>query len=112
MTDLPTAKLPAILLEEELEAPDRLTSEQIVISAPMSLTGAAERGWKLTRRQPKWAWVIFAVFVIALWWTLVAGWYLFFGLLLVPYRLVRRGQRKRRLEATRHRETLGAIEKR
>lgn len=38
--------------------------------------------------------------------------YLTFGLLLVPYRLLPRGARKRKSEALRHREMLGAIEQR
>lgn len=41
---------------------------------------------------------------------LVLYWYLLFGLLLVPYRIIRRGQRKRRREELRHREMLAAIE--
>ena len=32
-----------------------------------------------------------------------------FGLLVVPYRLIRRGQRKRKIEALRQRELLAAI---
>ena len=41
----------------------------------------------------------------------IVGWYLLFGLFLVPYRLLRRGARKRKSEALRHREMLGAIDK-
>ena len=42
-------------------------------------------------------------------WLFVTSWYLFFGIFLVPYRLIRRGQRKRKREALQHRETLAAI---
>lgn len=91
---------------------ERLASERIHIHAPMSLTGAAERSWRLTERTPKWGWATLAVLLIAVWWVVIVGWYLVFGLFLVPYRLVRRGQRKRKMEALRHRETMSAIDKR
>jgi len=38
----------------------------------------------------------------------VLCWYAIFGLLLVPYRLLRRGQRKRDVAAKRHAELLAA----
>ena len=41
---------------------------------------------------------------------MITVWYLTWGLLLVPYRLVRRSARKRKLEALRHRELLGTIQ--
>jgi hypothetical protein len=50
-------------------------------------------------------------FLLPVWWLFILVWYLFFGLLLVPYRLIRRGQRKQRLEDARHREQLAAIER-
>jgi hypothetical protein len=43
-------------------------------------------------------------------WIFVTAWYLVWGLLLVPYRLLRRGARKRKAEALRHREMMGAIQ--
>jgi hypothetical protein len=43
-------------------------------------------------------------------WLLVTVWYLTWGFALVPYRLLRRGARKRKAEALRHREILGAIQ--
>ena len=46
------------------------------------------------------------LFVLVMWWTVILFWYAFFALLLVPYRIVRRGARKRRLEDARHREML------
>ena len=39
-------------------------------------------------------------------WAVILWWYLIFGLLLVPYRLIRRGQRKNRRQELRHREML------
>jgi len=44
-----------------------------------------------------------------MWWLLILCWYLFFGLWLVPYRLFRRGQRKRELATLRHREFMTAV---
>lgn len=89
----------------------RLDSEEVVLAAPMSFTGSAERLWKLTRSAPANALATAAVYtgvvlLIAVAWAAVLCWYLFFGLWLVPYRLIRRGQRKRRREDLRHREML------
>jgi hypothetical protein len=36
------------------------------------------------------------------------GWLLFFGIFVVPWRLLRRGQRKRKQEELRHREFLAS----
>jgi hypothetical protein len=52
---------------------------------------------------------VVAVLLISLAWTVVFSWYVSFGLLLVPYRLIRRGQRKRKREALMHREQLAAM---
>ena len=49
--------------------------------------------------------------LLLVWWPAIAVWYLVFGIFLVPYRLLRRGARKRKAEALRHREMLGAIDK-
>jgi hypothetical protein len=65
----------------------------------MSLTGSAQRLRKLTRGN--WnAWVSAAgysgvILLIVAVWAAVLVWYCIFGLWLVPYRLIRRGQRKR-----------------
>jgi hypothetical protein len=89
---------------------NRPASENVVIQAPMSFAGSAGRVWKLTRvGNPalRWALAIPAALMLLVFaWFLVAGWYLLFGLLLVPYRLVRRGSRKRKRDALRHRELL------
>ena len=91
----------------------QLASEQIVVSAPMSFAGSAERIWKLTKVRDETAYRIAlgvcATTLIAMAWTFVVLWYVTFGLLLVPYRLVRRGQRKRKREAAMHRELLAAV---
>jgi len=91
---------------------DRMASEEVVVSAPMSFAGSAQRSWKLTRNQNGWkkALVVAGVLLlILLWWSLVLVWYVVFGILLVPYRLIRRGGRKRKREGLQHREVLDAI---
>lgn len=94
----------------------RLASEKVVIAAPMSFAGSGARLWKLTdvdNTTLKWLVLApIAVVLIAAAWTIVAGWYLVFGLLLVPYRLVRRGSRKRKREDLQHRELLEAMGRR
>jgi hypothetical protein len=94
----------------------KLESEKVVIAAPLSYAGSAARIWKLTGVVPNpWARVglgVAAVLLICCAWVFVTGWYFFFGLLLVPYRVVRRGQRKHKREALQHRELLSAIESR
>jgi hypothetical protein len=96
--------------------PSRLASERVIINAPMSFAGAAQRAWRIgeyATGTPRWAVVgLIIVPIIIVWWSAVLVWYFFFGLLLVPYRLLRRGARKRKAEALRHREMLNAIEKR
>lgn len=105
----------------------KLQSEKVVLSSPMSFAGSAARSWKIAAYRPydstatfgvKLAWVvvrvcliIVALFVIAAWWSLIVCWYLLFGLLVVPWRLLRRGQRKDKKRQLQHREILEAIEK-
>lgn len=83
-------------------------SERVIINAPMSFSGAAQRAWRL-RRGPGlrlWWTTTLVLLLLVVWWAGVAAWYVTFGLLLVPYRLLRRGARKRKAEALRHREML------
>lgn len=99
----------------------RLKSEQMVVNSPMSYVGSALRGWKLTHladgvrnawaRYPLVCMLAFAAAaVILMWWVGVTGWYfvtiIVFGVLLIPFRLLRRGSRKRKIVAAQHRETL------
>jgi hypothetical protein len=91
----------------------KLESEKVVVAAPLSFAGSAARIWKITgmSEQPaaRAGLAVAAVLLIACAWTFVAAWYLTFGLLVVPYRLIRRGQRKRKREALMHREQLAAM---
>lgn len=81
-------------------------SERIVVAAPMSFVGSAQRMSRWFGNL--WLRWTFGLTILLFWWTLILCWYLFFGLALVPYRVVRRGARKRRLEDARHREMLSA----
>lgn len=95
-------------------APVRLASEDVIVNAPMSYAGSAQRIIRLRRRADGGgalvAITLLAIVLIALAWTAVTAWYLTWGLLLVPYRLLRRGARKRKAEALRHRELMGTIQ--
>jgi uncharacterized membrane-anchored protein len=80
----------------------------------MSFAGSAARTWRLTglTAQPgaRVALGVLSVILIALAWVIVLAWYVLWGVFLVPYRLIRRGSRKRKREALQHREQLAAIE--
>lgn len=79
-----------------------------VVEAPMSFTGSARRiwGWS-TNAAVQW---LVLVPVISMAWMAVASWYLVFGMWVAPYRLVRRGQRQRRIETQHHAEVLAALQ--
>jgi hypothetical protein len=77
----------------------------------MSFTGSAQRLWKLTRSGTANVWASAAIYtcvilLIGVMWMAVLCWYFIFGVWLVPYRLIRRGQRKRHMQELRHREML------
>jgi DUF1707 SHOCT-like domain len=95
--------------------PVRLASEDVIINAPMSYAGSAQRIFRLRRRAHGGAGRLAAITALAIVlvltvWTFVTVWYLIWGLWLVPYRLLRRGARKRKAEALRHRELMGTIQ--
>ena len=97
-----------------IQPPVRLASEDVIINAPMSYAGSAQRIMRL-RRRAEVGWAIAAITVLAVLlvlvaWALVTVWYLVWGFWLVPYRLLRRGSRKRKAEAMRHRELMGTIQ--
>jgi hypothetical protein len=95
-------------------APTRLASEDVIINAPMSFAGSAQRIMRI-RRRAEGGWklgliTVLAILLIVMVWALVTAWYVTWGVLLVPYRLTRRGARKRKAEALRHRELMGTIQ--
>lgn len=96
------------------QPPTRLASEDVIISAPMSYAGSAQRIMRIRRRAHGGgsiaAITALAIALVLIVWLTVTVWYLVWGIWLVPYRLLRRGSRKRKAEAIRHRELLGTIQ--
>jgi hypothetical protein len=92
----------------------KLQSEKVVIAAPLSYAGSAARIWKLTGLSANvWARIalaLLAILQITGAWSVVTAWYMTFGLLVVPFRLIRRGQRKNKRNSLQHREMLAAIQ--
>lgn len=96
----------------------KLKSENIVISSPLSFIGSAKRIWKITDVDNPVMKVLLSLVAAALIlfaWVFVAFWYVLiyviFGILFVPYRLLRRSSRKQKQAKLRHCEVLEAIEK-
>ncbi len=94
---------------------NRQASEDVIINAPMSFAGSAQRIFRLRRLGHDNLPAVIVLTVLALVltviaWVAVACWYLFFGLWLVPYRILRRGSRKRKAEALRHREMMATMQ--
>jgi hypothetical protein len=88
-------------------------TDDVVVSAPMSFAGSAQRIWRITRGHTGWpgaGFVAVALVSITVVWCLVLCWYAIFGLLLVPYRIIRRSQRKQKLAQMRHRELLDRVD--
>lgn len=94
--------------------PVRLASEDVIINAPMSYAGSAQRIFRLRRRAGGGgrlaAITALVILLVLIAWIFVTVWYLMWGIWLVPYRLIRRGARKRKAEALRHRELMGTIQ--
>lgn len=109
-------------------ATDQLPSERVIVQAPASFAGSTLRILRLTEPRnplalrsigaPWWRGLLYVlldgliVLTVGLFmvtaWSLVLLWYLYFGVLLVPYRLIRRSDRNRKRDALQHREMLDA----
>jgi len=90
-----------------------LASEQVIVSAPMSFMGSAQRIWRITRYRAGWAaagMITLAVLAVIVAWAVILCWYFMWGIWLIPYRIIRRGQRKQRQAELRHRETLERLD--
>lgn len=83
-----------------------LESESIVVEAPMSFTGSYKRLVQYNDGSAVSHATVAVAIVLA--WVAVLCWYALFGICLVPYRLIRRSQRKQQLLAAQHRELLEA----
>jgi hypothetical protein len=78
----------------------------------MSFAGSAKRIWPMTYTRTGWeqaAMTILAMSLIGLAWMAIFAWYLSFGPLLIPYRLIRRGQRKRAHDSAASQNALGPV---
>jgi len=101
-----------------LHMSEKLASEKVVISAPLSFAGSSQRIWKITETDNaalKWAALIpIALCLVFAAWMIVAVWYfimyILFGVLFIPFRLWRRGSRRNKRDELRHREVLDAIQ--
>ena len=96
----------------------KLKSEKVVISSPLSFIGSVKRIWKITdvdNPAVKMLLSLVAAALILFAWVFVAFWYVLiyvvFGILFIPYRMLRRSSRKQKQAKVRHREVLEAIEK-
>ena len=96
---------------------NQLPSEKVIVSAPFSFIGSAQRIWKITHVDNLLAKILLVPLALVLImgaWVFVACWYfiiyVLFGIWFIPYRLLRRGSRKRKQEKLRHREVLDASE--
>lgn len=97
----------------------QLASEKVVVSAPLSFSGSAQRIWKITNVDNPIAKIILslvAVTLIAGTWMFVLCWYfvmyVLFGVFFFIFRLFTRSRRKNKRDKLRHREVLDAIEQR
>lgn len=96
---------------------EKLASEKLVVSAPFSFAGSAQRIWRITETDNavlKGLLLIpTALLLISFAWMLVSFWYIImyvvFGIFFIPFRLWRRGARKNKRNELRHREVLETI---
>jgi hypothetical protein len=94
----------------------KLASEKVILSSPLSFTGSCARLWRITNVSAN-PWVRALILIpltlllILLAWSFVLTWYSVFGILVIPWRLFRRSQRKGKQQRLQHREMLAAIDK-
>ena len=99
-------------MAQNMSASGKLRSERVVVEAPLSYAGSAKRIWKITDQENtviKYLLVLVALTLVFFAWTFVTIWYCTWGLLLVPYRMIRKGGRKDKRQALQHREQLEAL---
>ena len=95
----------------------QLASEKVVVSAPLSFSGSAQRIWKITNVEnpiAKFALALIAITLIMGAWMFVLCWYfvmyVLFGVFFFFFRLFTRGRRKSKRDKLRHREVLDAVQ--
>lgn len=86
-----------------------MTSNKYTVQAPMSFVGSSRRLWMISDN------IIYricaAIVLIPTAWCFVLAWYMLFGILLIPYRLIRRGNRKNKLAKMQHKEVMEMLSK-
>ena len=95
----------------------RLTSEKVIVSAPTSFSGSAQRIWKITdTSNPILKWFVLIPIALCLImgvWMFVFVWYIvifgLFGIFVIPFRLLTRSGRYHKRGKLQHRELLEAI---
>lgn len=97
----------------------QLASEKVVVSAPLSFSGSAQRIWRVTSTDNavvKLLLVPLAIILIMCAWSFVLCWYfvmyVLFGVFFFIFRLFTRSRRKNKRDKLRHREVLDAINQR
>lgn len=97
----------------------QLASEKVVVSAPLSFSGSAQRIWKITNVDNPIAKIVLSLLAITLVagaWVFILFWYfvmyVLFGVFFFIFRLFTRSRRKNKRDKLRHREVLDAIEQR
>ena len=94
----------------------QLASEKVVVSAPLSFSGSAQRIWKITSVEnpiAKFALALIAITLIMGAWMFVLCWYfvmyVMFGVFFFIFRIFTRSRRKNKRDKLRHREVLDTI---
>ena len=94
----------------------QLASEKVVVSAPLSFSGSAQRIWKITNVVnpiAKFALALIAITLIMGAWMFVLCWYfvmyVLFGVFFFIFRIFTRSRRKNKRDKLRHREVLDTI---
>ena len=82
-----------------------IASERVIVESPTSLTGSARRIWRLSTNPAVRTLVLAPTIVLA--WAFVLVWYVLVAWFIIPFRLIRRSQRKNRRDNLRHQELLG-----
>ncbi len=94
----------------------KLASEKIIVSAPTSFSGSAQRIWKITdTSNPMLKWFVLVPIALCLImgvWMFVFMWYIvifgLFGIFVIPFRFLTRSGRYNRRSKLQHRELLNA----
>lgn len=88
-------------------------SEKVVVSSPMSYSGATQRLMNLAHvdnQLVKWFIAIPLVLISLIFiYACITIWYVCFGIFIIPWRLLRRSQRKAKKERLSNQEMLQAI---